>query len=569
MGLLNTIFSISPKSSLLSDLENPSLWNGHINFGRKTTSGETVTEGNSFTLSAYWAGIRAISEDIAKLPLIMYERQKPRGRIQAIDHSVFSIVNDNPNPEMTSITFWETLYAWALSHGNGYAEIEIDNRGELVALWPIHPSRVQPKRDKKGKIIYEVQTGDIFFSPSQNFKSVIFQSEEIFHLHGLGATGLAGYSVLSFASEALGLGLAAQKYGASFFGNGANLGGILTTPEKLKQKAKESLREQWERAYSGSGNAHRTAVLEGDMKWVKIGVPPNEAQFLETREFAIEDIARFLRIPPSMIGHLKDTSFSSLENHSRTYFDFTLSAWTVRGQKEMARKLLFEDEKEKFFFEFDPMALIRGDSKTRAEFYRKLFGLGALSPNDIREKESMNPIENGDKYFLQQNLTTIDNVVNGTIPGKNIPKAGPKESEDGDRNDRASVQEILDNQTPVIESAAERVIRKEVKAVTRALVKFTGSKSGFEQWMEGFHADQKEYIIHIFDPLMKSIFNFHHSNDLEEMAEEFTIHLNVMAISFFDNDLSIDSIEGELVSNLVDDFGKLVQNIEDENAIRV
>ena len=439
-----------------SGLENPALndpntwlvdWFG----GRKTVSGERVTSETAMTLSVYYACLRNVAEDMGKLPLILYKRLDPRGKDRATSHPLYRLLHDEPNSEMCSVTFVETLQHHAAAWGNGYAEIERDGANRPISLWPIHPSRVMVKRNSS-RLYYEVRVDDL----NAPARVVAMDAENIFHLRGLGPSGVEGYSVLRLAAETIGLTIAAQKFGAAFFANGANPGGLLTHPSKLSPEAAKRLRESWEAKHAGASNTHRVAVLEEGMKWEKMGVPPEEAQFLQTRQFQVEDVCRWFRMPPSKVGHLERAQgWSTLETMNRDYVTDTLMPWAARWRQEIARKLLAEKERDVYFAEFLFLALLQADAKDRAEFYTKMLGNGSMSPNDIREAENMNPIDGGDIYLVPNSYQTVDNAGAKPEPPAEPQPPTPPHPEPA-KDDSAA--EAVARMRVLFEDAAQRVV---------------------------------------------------------------------------------------------------------------
>ncbi|MCK9504709.1 MAG: phage portal protein [Porticoccaceae bacterium] len=355
---------------------------------------------NALTYSAVFRAISYISAQIAVLPFDVY-RQSANGSRQRVNNELRYLLHTRPNSEMSAFAFRETLMAWALSWGNGYAEIETGIGGEPVALWPISPDRVEVMRAPDGAIVYRISgKGDTVYIPA----------ERMFHLHGLGFDGLVGYSVISMAARSIGIGMAAEEFGAAFFGNGSTLGGVLTMPGTLSDQAYERLKKDWEGRHVGPKSAHKPAILEEGMEWKSIGIPPGDAQFLETRKFQISDVARWYGLPPHKLADLDRATFSNIEHQSIEVVVDTLTPWAIRWEQEANYKL-FGRRQGQYYSKLALNALMRGDSKSRAEFYREMANLGAFSVNEIRAFEDLDPIGAiGDKRLVQLNLTTLDKV---------------------------------------------------------------------------------------------------------------------------------------------------------------
>ena len=348
--------------------------------------------------TAVYACVRILAETTASLPLHTY-RYTVNGKEKATDHQIYRLLADEPNPEMTSFVFRETLMGHLLLWGNAYAQIIRDGRGKVIALYPLLPNKMTVDRTEKGELYY------IYNKEGQSYT---LRSDEVLHIPGLGFDGLIGYSPIAMAKNAIGMAIATEEYGAKFFANGANPGGVLEHPGVVKDPAR--VRESWNSVYQGSSNAHRVAVLEEGMKFQSIGIPPEQAQFLETRKFQINEIARIFRIPPHMIGDLEKSSFSNIEQQSLEFVMYTLDPWVVRWEQSIKRVLFSEDEKKEYFVKFNVDGLLRGDYQSRMNGYAVGRQNGWLSANDIRELENMNRISEelgGDLYLINGNMTKL------------------------------------------------------------------------------------------------------------------------------------------------------------------
>lgn len=403
------------KADAISDLRNPSAWLQDWSTGGMTRSGIPVSHTAVMGLSAYYACIRAISEDLGKMPVITYRRISETQKERARNHRYYTLLHDFPNDEMEALTFRETLTSHALAWGNGYAEIERDSRAAAVALHPIHPSRVLIRRDENARIVYDV-FGTEMIQGSRTMRVDRIRAENMLHIRGLGSEGLYGYSILQVARESMGLSLAAQTYGASFFANGAHISGVLEHPGNMTDTALTHLRESWQEMYSGAENSGRPAILEEGMKYTKIGLPPDEAQYLETRNFQVREIARWFRMPLHKVQDLADASFNNIEHQSLDYLTDTMSPWVIRWEQQIKRKLFYDDPDH--FAEFFLLSLLRSDQRSRSNYYRVMLSLAAISPNEIRAAENMNSIgPAGDLYYIaSNNLTPINTLLPGASP---------------------------------------------------------------------------------------------------------------------------------------------------------
>ncbi len=379
---------------------------GH-QLARKTTSGELVSPARALALSTYYACVRNIAEDIGKLPFKVYRRISGGGKEEATDHQLYRLLHDMPNPETTSQTFRETMNGWAESWGNAYAEIQRDRSGNPIALWPIHPDNCNKLRRVDGELFLDVYV--------KGTGSVSIPYDDVFHIRGFGDDPLCGLSVVGLAAESLGVSLAAQTFGAAFFGNGAIPAIVLTHPGKLSETAQTNMRESWKKRHSGARNSNGVAVLQEGVKVETLSIAPDDAQFLETREFQVSEIARWFRMQPHKIGDMKASTNNNIEQQAIEYVVDTLMPWGVRWEQEVRRKLMTERERRELVAEILFDALLRGDSTARGNFYRVLFQMGALSPDEIRALENRNPIPGGlgKKYYMQGAMMTLEQINEG------------------------------------------------------------------------------------------------------------------------------------------------------------
>lgn len=362
---------------------------------RQSSADVAVNAQNSLGVAAYYACVRNISEDIARLPVAVYRPYGPGGLERINQSPVAQLIGLAPNPDQTAMTFRQTMTAWALGWGNAYAEIQRNGYGAPVALWPIHPSLVTIKRDDQDRLVYEVLNG--------NGNRVLIPAADMFHLLGMSGDGICGYSVAKWAAETLGTSMAVQSSAGAFFGNGMQVSGILKHPQKLSKEAQARLVESIQQRHSGNAgrNSFRTMVLEEGMEWHQTSIDPESAQMIETRQFLAIEVARWFRIPPTKIGDLTRSTYSNIESEGISYTNDTLAPWVTRWEQEVERKLLDSRDQQVVF---DMGALMRGDQAARATFYREMYNIGVLSPNEIRLREGMNPYDGGDEYFRPLNM---------------------------------------------------------------------------------------------------------------------------------------------------------------------
>lgn len=378
-------------------LAQPDRWLIDAMGGTSTDSGVRVNEWNAMQSTAVYACVRILAETIASLPLPVYKRLPNGGKARAPDHPIYPVLHDMANDEMTSFTLRETLMSHVLLWGNAYAEIEWGNNGMPKALWPLLPNQTIPRRNLQTKKLE-------YWSTLPDGTQVILPKELVFHLPGLGFDGIVGYSPIHMAKQAIGLAVATEKFGATFFGNGTNIGGIVEHPGQLKETGAKNLRDSINETYGGLGKSHRIMLLEEGMKFQKIGIPPEDAQFLETRKFQLNEIARIYRVPPHMLADLEKATFSNIEQQSIDFVVHSIRPWLVRWEQTIKQKLFFTQQNDTYFAEFIVDALLRGDIKSRYEAYAVARQNGWLSANDIREMENMNPIDGGDVYLVNGNM---------------------------------------------------------------------------------------------------------------------------------------------------------------------
>jgi len=388
-------------------------------FGR-SAAGQSVNERSAMQMSAVYACVRILAESIASLPLHFYQYNDAGGKEKAVNHPLYWLLHDEPNPEMSSFSFRETLMTHLLLWGNAYAQIIRNGRGEVIALYPLMPDRMTVDRDARGRIYYEYARSESDANTLGKKSSVILSPEDVFHIPGLGFDGLVGYSPIAMAKQAIGMGLACDEYGASFYQNGAQPGGVLEHPNVLKDPKR--VRESWNAIYQGSKNAHRIAVLEEGMTYKPITISPEQAQFLETRKFQIDEIARIFRVPPHMIGDLEKSSFSNIEQQSLEFVKYTLAPWISRWEQAIQRSLLLLSERTRYFARFNVEGLLRGDYQSRMNGYAVARQNGWMSANDIRELESLDMIpdeQGGNLYLINGNMTKLEDA--GLFAGERKP----------------------------------------------------------------------------------------------------------------------------------------------------
>ncbi len=381
-----------------------------------SSSGKRVNEQTAMQMTAVYACVRVISEAMASLPLHLYRYNDSGGKEKAVDHPLYFLLHDEPNPEMTSFVFRETMLTSLLLWGNSYSQVIRNGKGEVVAIYPLMPNRMNVDRDSNGQLYYEYMVNDTD-APTMKRTIVRLSPEDVLHVPAMSYDGLVGYSPIAMAKNAIGLALATEEYGSKFFQNGASPSGVLEHPGVLKDPSK--IRESWTQTFGGSVNSGKVAVLEEGMHYSPISIPPEQAQFLETRKFQIEEIARIFRVPLHMIASMEHSTFSNIEQQSLEFVKYTLDPWVSRLESSINRRLLTADEKGKYFVKFNLDGLLRGDYQSRMQGYAVARQNGWMSANDIRELENMDRIseeQGGDLYLINGNMTKLEDA--GLFAGK-------------------------------------------------------------------------------------------------------------------------------------------------------
>lgn len=406
-------------------------------YGGTSTAGKRVSQKTAMRMTAVYSCVRILSEAVAGLPLHLYRYTDTGGKEKATDHPLYFLLHDEPNPEMTSFIFRETLMTHLLLWGNAYAQIIRNGKGEVIALYPLMPDKMTVDRDENGNLYYEYLVSHEEGNLGKE-GTVRLTPRDVLHIPGLGFDGLVGYSPISLARDAIGMAIACEEYGAKFFSNGAQPSGVLEHPGTLKDPAR--IRESWNATFGGSQNANKVAVLEEGMKYSPISIAPDQAQFLETRKFQIDEIARIFRIPPHMVGDLDKSSFSNIEQQSLEFVTYTLDPWICRWEQSIVRSLLSREEKGTFFVKFNVDGLLRGDYQSRMQGYAIGRQNGWMSANDIRELENLDRIpeaEGGDLYLVNGNMTKLkDAGIFATGKEKNEEVLELDESKDSEPGNR-------------------------------------------------------------------------------------------------------------------------------------
>lgn len=422
MGLFNKLLFKNESSNM----SNAGRWLADLlNSGYNSYTGKEVSVQSALTHGAVNASVRLISSTISSIPLHLYKFDKNDVKNKARGHPLYKILNRQPNSEMIAFSFWEIAMFWLLlGNGNFYAEIESTVGGKVLALWPLIPNNMKVERNQDEKTGLWVIS---YLYTLPNGGKHRFKQEQILALHGLGSNGITGFTPLQMAAQAIGLGLGAEEYGARFFGNGGNVNGVLESELELGEEGRQNLRESFEETNGGLSKAHRLLILEQGLKYKQTGIPPDAAQFLETRKFQVTEIARFFGVPPHMIYDLERSTNNNIEHQSLEFVRYSLLPWIIRIEQTIVWKLLTAQEQNEYFAAFDLDSMLRGDMKSRYEVYHIARMDGIMTANQIRAKENENPLtpEEVAQTWRPVNMVPGDTTIEAqTAHAAKVPAGG-------------------------------------------------------------------------------------------------------------------------------------------------
>lgn len=481
MGILASLFERRDgfkASDTLSEGHWAYQWLG----GSQSDAGVVVNETVALNTLLVVSCVRIISETLASLSIPVYQRLQPRGRERARRHSLYRVLNRQANPRMTPFTFFERMGGHLSLWGNHYSVIE-RRKGDVAALWPVHPRYVEPYLTEGGELRYRIQTTRPRDLPAK----------DVLHVPGLAMDGLKGLTPLSMMRQAIGITVAAESYGAKFFGNDARPDLILRHPAQLSAEAQKQLRDSFIERHGGGRRG--VAVLEEGMDISTVGIPPGDAQFLGTRAFQVQELARFFRIPPHMLADVeRSTSWGSgIEHQSLGFVVYTMRPWLIRIEQEINRKLFPESEWDKYYAEFLVDSLLRGDVAARTQFYQSARQWGYMSANDIRELENMNPIEGGDVYLQPMNM--IDASRQDEMFGREraaLPDELRVVRSVREARSVAARRRLANAHRTAYRDVATRLIRLERNEVRGAVRRWLRERNAeaFREWLVTFYRDK-------------------------------------------------------------------------------
>jgi HK97 family phage portal protein len=364
-------------------------------------SGVPVNNDTALTFSAVWAAIRILSESVAQLPVSLIEREENGDKINRTNHPLYNLIHNKPNEYISYFSFMQKIMFDLCLNGNSYVKIERNGSGRPVALYPIEFAKVEIRELDEKYFYFNTDTGEAI------------EYEEMLHFKIMTQDGMLGMSPIETCANSISWGLGLETYGNSYFQNGAKVSGVLETDRALSTEAIDRLRNSFDNNYSKIGDANKTLILEEGLKFNTISMSNEASQFLSSRQFSIEEICRIFNVPPHMLADLSKSSFSNIQEQSREFVQYSLMPYLAMIEQEMTNKLFKKNEYGKLFVEFNTNALLRGNPKDRAEYYRTMLNIGAISINEIRQKENMNRVDVGDNLFMQLNMATVNDIVKG------------------------------------------------------------------------------------------------------------------------------------------------------------
>ncbi len=472
--------------------------------GTQTKAGVGIDKDSALSLPAVYNAIRVLSETAASLPLELFRRTGPREKERATDHPLYNLVKNEPNGNQTSTAWRESLFANLHGWGNGFSKISFF-RGM--------PAKIEHVKAENTKVFEKAGTGNKAFKAGAGTgDSENFPRGRFLHVHLYSYDGLAGLSPIAKARQSLGLAKAGRDFQARFFKDDGTPGGAIETEQKLDQEAKDLVKKDWKNKFTGEEGWHEPAVLDMGMDWKEISIPQRDAQFIETQDFSVREIARMFNIQPHLIKDLDDATFSNIDTQSLEFVKFSLRPILVKFEQELNRKLIPEEEKGELFFEHQLQGLLRGDVEARSEFYRTGISNGFFTPNEVRSFENLNPIDGGDKLFLQNNMLAIaeegtdpddlsaeqDDAEDARDRAEMMKREGDKTIEVRNANQKSQIKQDFQ---PTFIDAAERIIRRETSDILDiARSTLPQDRQGFEDRLDEFLEDHTEFFREQFIP---------------------------------------------------------------------
>lgn len=400
---------ISSGQSIIPEIEDSVRDSGTTFYMGVSNAGTNVNERTAMQIATVYACVRILSETVASLPLVLYKKTDTF-REEAVDHPLYFLLHDEPNAEMSSFTYWEAVMTHLCLWGNSYSQIIRDGRNTILGLYPLMPDRVEVDRDDSGNIYYIYHNSSDETGSIDKQGDIVFRRDEILHIPGLSFNGLVGFSPIAMMKNSLGSAIAVDRYGSDFFAHNAQPVGVLEHPGTLKNPSK--IRQNWMDTYGGVGNSHKVAVLEEGMSYKPITLPPEDSQFLSTKEFTVEEICRIFRVPPHLVQDLKRSTFNNIEHQGISFVTYTLMPWLSRIERAIKKDCLLPEEKKEMYCKFNASALLRGDYGSRMDGYVKAISNGIMNIDEVRAKEDLPPMdeEGGEFHMINGSYVQVKDV---------------------------------------------------------------------------------------------------------------------------------------------------------------
>ncbi|MGE5611155.1 MAG: phage portal protein [Bacillota bacterium] len=416
-----------------------------------------VSEELSLTLSAVWCAVSCISNAFSSLPAHVLDRKTGEKRI---DHPVYTLLHDEPNDYMTAATFKDAMMANVLLWGAGYAYIEKDVLGNPIGLYPLLARYTAPVRHH-GTLVYQTLLGD---------KTAIVDADCMLHVLGMSFDGINGLNVIQYARQTIGVSVALERFAAKFFGSGANVGGLIEAPT-MSPEAQRDFVEKWRRAYTSIDGAFKIAALPPGVKFTQTTTDPEKAQAVESRVHQIREIARIFHVPPHKLMDLERATFSNIEHQSIEFMQEAIQPWAIRWEQEAGRKLFSEREKPYVELRFNLDSLLRADTASRYSAHAVALNSGFCTVNEIRAREGLPPVKNGDILRTPLNMAPVSNTAARGL----------------------------------VEDVARRAITKEIRALQRAQKKYQGKPDELRAWATTWYATHEALIARSFAPVLRTL----------------------------------------------------------------
>lgn len=472
----------------IGGLFNKRIWSS-TGGGRKTTSQEVVSEDSALNNAAVWAATRLLSGTGASLPFPLYSGSDDDTRTKERTHPVYKLLNGSPNPEMTAYNFRSIMWQWQINWGNAYAEIVREGNmpdGVPVALWPLHPDRVEPCRDESGVLYYKVrgEGGGV---------AVELESWQMLHIPSvLTFDGIVGQGVISRARESIGAGIAAEKYGAHWFGGGAVPRAVIMHNGKWNDEQRKEFAREWDEIYGGP-DGRRMAVLQGGATVQQMSLSAEDSQFLDTQRLSVEVIARWYGVPPFLLQHLLNATMNNVEELGIGFVRYSLVPWLKVWEQCVWQKLLTPEEQTTMFAEHNVSALMRGDVEARKNFYQTMITLAVMNRNEARKMENLDPVPGGNTFLIQGAMVPLDEEGKpvSDFTG-NTQQPNPQGNPQGGNPTALNVVNAVETRLKrIVSHDLSRFLTKE----TKAIASFAKKPKEFLSLLDGFYREHSPLVM--------------------------------------------------------------------------